>query len=623
MLIIGLTAFLTCYKIADAGYGNQYYTAAVKSMLSSPHNFFYAAFDSGFISVDKPALGLWLQCLFALIFGVKGWAVILPGALCSVGSVFVLYRLVRKQLGEPGALLASFFLAITPIFIAVSRTNNLDAPLVFVCLLAMLALMKAAERGSLGYLLLAAGFIGVGFNIKMLQAYMFLPAFYLVYFFSAPLKAGRRCLHLAAATVLLLAISLSWCLIVDLTPARDRPFVGSSTTNSTLELALGYNGLLRVLPQMDKSALNAISGAIRQVPNEGADPGPLRFFNREMSGQASWLLPLSCIGIIALLIKTVRTAGAERKPVLRQLLLWGGLFIPMYAYFCISGHIHRYYLIMFAPCLTALAAAAVTLLWSWGWGDKAAGKAAVRKLALPAALILTAAVQVYMLQAYYFKYAEPMTRIIVLTEAAALLLFLPALLIKKNRRAVAAAAAAVAVAGILATPAYWSYIPVQFGVNVVAPYAGPKSLSAPTNNGEIVIVMDSWEKKWFSGADFSGELVPREIVDYVLANDNGSPYLIAVPNVMFATPIILTTDARVMTLGGFTGSDKPLGIQEFNRLVQEGRLQYFYVLEFMESTDITSFVRLHGKKVDPALYTDKPAAMQFYTLYDLSGLKAG
>lgn len=613
ILIAGLTAFLTCYKMADAGYGNQYYTAAVRSMLSSWQHFFYASFDSGFISVDKPALGLWLQCLFAWIFGVHGWSVILPEALCSVGSVLVLYRLVKKQWGERTALLAAFFLAVTPIFIAVSRTNNLDASLVFVCLLALQALVRAAEKGSLPLLLLSAALIGVGFNIKMLQAFMFLPAFYLVYFFTSKATWGKRVAHLFAATLVLAAVSLSWCLAVDLTPAAQRPFVGSSTTNSTLELAIGYNGLLRVLPAQS-DALNAIGGAIQQVPNEGADAGLLRFFNREMSGQASWLLPLAFIGLVLLAVKLIRSNGDERKALIRQLLLWGSLFVPMFTYFSVSAHIHRYYLIMFAPCMAALAAVAVTTL---------ADRSFARGLLLPPALLLTAAVQVYMLNAYYFKFGKPFITIIIAAEAAGLLVYIIVKLFKKDRRVLSAAAAAVAVAGIVATPVCWSATPILYGVNVVTPYAGPKVLSAPTNNGEIVVVRNGWEKKWYSGADYSGELVPQEMVDYIQTHDDGFKYQLAVQNVMFSAPILLNTGVRVMTLGGFTGSDVALSAEAFNLLVQRGELQYFYIMDFMPSTDISNFVKLHGKKVDPSEFTDKPETMKYYSLYDLTGLKAG
>ena len=118
-LILTLTAVLLFNRIGKIGDGNAYYTATVNSMLTSWHNFFYASFDpGGFITVDKPALGFWLQCLFGLIFGVHGWSLALPGILCSIASVFVLYKLVARGFGEPTGLLAALMLALTPIFVA-------------------------------------------------------------------------------------------------------------------------------------------------------------------------------------------------------------------------------------------------------------------------------------------------------------------------------------------------------------------------------------------------------------------------------------------------------------------------------------------------------------------------
>src|SRR5262249_57104414 len=94
-------------------------------------------------------------------------------------------------------------------------------------------------------LLLCAALVGLSFNIKMLQAYLVLPALWLAYALAAPLSWHRRAGHLALATAVLLIISFSWVAILDLTPADSRPYLGARRTNSALSLALGYNGLGR------------------------------------------------------------------------------------------------------------------------------------------------------------------------------------------------------------------------------------------------------------------------------------------------------------------------------------------------------------------------------------------
>ena len=52
--------------------------------------------------------------------------------------------------------------------------------------------------------------------------------------------------HLALSIIILLLVSLCWALIVDSIPPVKRPFIGSSTNNSVMELIIGHNGLERI-----------------------------------------------------------------------------------------------------------------------------------------------------------------------------------------------------------------------------------------------------------------------------------------------------------------------------------------------------------------------------------------
>src|SRR5581483_3695361 len=81
----------------------------------------------------------------------------------------------------------------------------------------------------------------------MLQAFLVVPAFGLAYLLGSHHTWLKRIGHLVLALVLLLVVSLSWCVAVDITPASQRPWVDSTQTNSELDLALGYNGLERLL----------------------------------------------------------------------------------------------------------------------------------------------------------------------------------------------------------------------------------------------------------------------------------------------------------------------------------------------------------------------------------------
>lgn len=245
--VVALAAWLRFSNVGSLGYANHYYTAAIRSMLQSWHNFFFVAAEpGGAVSIDKPPLGLWVQAASAYLFGMSGLSVLLPEIIAGLLSVLVVYRLVRRSFGMLAGVLAALVLAITPVVVATDRNNTIDSQLILTLLLAAWAFIKATESGRLRYLLLGAALVGLGFNIKMLQAYLPLPAFFALYLLGAKEPLWRKGINLAMAAVVLLAVSLSWAVAVDLTPADQRPYVGSSGNNSVLNLALGYNGLQRL-----------------------------------------------------------------------------------------------------------------------------------------------------------------------------------------------------------------------------------------------------------------------------------------------------------------------------------------------------------------------------------------
>ncbi len=242
-----VSIFMNFYQLGQNGFGNLYYAAGVRSMADSLHNFFFVSFDpGGFVTIDKPPLGFWLQVASVKIFGFTPFAIFLPQALAGVLSVLLLYHLVRRHFGVVAGLLAALALAISPISVVTNRNNTIDSTLVLVMLLGAWAVMRAAETGKLRWLLLCAVFVGLGFNIKMLESYLVVPAFALLYLLASPRRLRVRLLHLVIAGVLMVALSLSWAAVVDMTPASQRPYVGSSQNNSEISLALGYNGLERL-----------------------------------------------------------------------------------------------------------------------------------------------------------------------------------------------------------------------------------------------------------------------------------------------------------------------------------------------------------------------------------------
>lgn len=272
-LIMALAGFLSVFNIWNLGYSNEFYAASVKSMLTGWKNFFFASLDpGGWVTVDKPPVSLWVQTAFAKVFGFYGWSIILPQCLAAMAAVAIVYHVVKRHFGSLAGLISALVLAISPIFIVVSKTNNTDSVLIFFMTLSAWAMMAASDTGRLRYLLLSMALLGVAYNAKTLEAFLILPALYATYFFATNLKWKTRLWHLLVATVVLAVVSLSWSVIVDMTPASERPYVDNSTNNSELELALGYNGIQRITGQSrGGSGRTGISASSPNSGNTGSE----------------------------------------------------------------------------------------------------------------------------------------------------------------------------------------------------------------------------------------------------------------------------------------------------------------------------------------------------------------
>src|SRR6266566_435187 len=265
--IMLISIFMNFFQLGQNGFGNLYYAAGIRSMLDNWHNFFFVSYDpGGFVTIDKPPLGFWLQVVSAKLLGFTPFSVFLPQAIAGVLSVLLLYYLVRRHFGVVAGLLAALALALSPISVVTNRNITIDSTLALVLLLGAWAVMRAAETGRLRWLLLSAAIVGIGFNVKMLEAYLVVPAYGLLYLLAAPISLWKRVGQLALAVVLLLAVSLSWVVAVDLTPASQRPYVGSSQNNSEISLALGYNGINRLIGQFGRGGNANAPGGNRGPP---------------------------------------------------------------------------------------------------------------------------------------------------------------------------------------------------------------------------------------------------------------------------------------------------------------------------------------------------------------------
>src|SRR5581483_10115049 len=186
--------------------------------------FFFGSFDwSNAITVDKPPASLWVMEISARIFGFNSWSVLVPQALMGVGAVALVHVTVRRRFSPQAGLIAGAVLALTPVATLMFRYNNPDALLVLL-VAAAYALVRALENTSTRWLVLSAAFIGTGFLAKMLQAFLVVPVFGLVYLVCADTPVRRRIRQLLVALVALVVASGWWVAAVELWPASARPY---------------------------------------------------------------------------------------------------------------------------------------------------------------------------------------------------------------------------------------------------------------------------------------------------------------------------------------------------------------------------------------------------------------
>ncbi|SEG99927.1 4-amino-4-deoxy-L-arabinose transferase [Nonomuraea solani] len=579
------------------GWGNTYYSAAVKSMSASVTTFLFGSFDpAGVVTVDKPPMAMWPQVVSTWIFGYHGWSLLLPQIIEGVAAVFLLHRAVRRWAGEGAGLIAALVLALTPVTVAINRDNNPDTLLVLLLVAAAYALTRAlrggiAPRRATGWLMLAAFLIGCGFTTKMLAAWVCLPAFLLAYLFGTAAPWRRRIGDLAAAGGVLLAGSLWWVVLVDLWPG-EKPYIGGSTDGSALDLVLGYNGLGRIFGGGGPGGIGPGGGGpggggpggMPSMPPGGFQPpdtpmprggfggfggssGPLRMFNEVVGGQISWLLPLALLIVVAAVVFAAKARRRGVPAVRGGWLLWGGwLLVNAVVFSFASGIFHSYYTTMLAPALAALVGAGVVWLARHSRGAVAAAGA-----------VAVTAVWAWVLISRDTSW-NGWLRYAVLAAAVAAIAFL-LLTGLRGARTGPAVAAAVLIPSLLA-PATWS-IAYAFGppdANGTNPAAGPRTTfgggmpgarpgrGGPMGGGPTGGPMGG-------GAELSAG--QRRILDYAVAHSGGARIKLAINTAaMGAAAYIMNSDETVIGMGGFMGSDPAPTAEQLDRWVKAGELRY-------------------------------------------------
>ncbi len=634
--IAAVAALLYARNLAGAGLA-PFYSVAVKSMSVSWKAFFYGAFDpKATITIDKLAGSFLPQALSARIFGFHPWSLALPQVIEGVVSVLAMYRVVRRWAGPVPGLLAAGIFAATPIVASMFGHSMEDGALTMCLVLAADSWQRAVIEGRLRSLCWAGVWVGLGFQAKMLQAWIILPALGLGYLLAAPGGLIRRLGQLGAAGLVMLAVSLSWIALYTFTPPADRPYVDGSTNNSAVAMVFGYNGVERFGISFPGSVASFGGGGGGGGPVAQAAPaggrgtgqqynaggflgrsgGWTKLVSDRFGPEIGWLYPLAILALIAGL--AWRGRARRTDPVRAGLVMWGGWLVTFGVIYSVMSNIpHTAYMASLAPPLAALSGAGIVLFWRWYRAGSWAG------WLLPVAVAAELAWAYYLWSGFraFLPWVLPAA---IGLGVVAIVVMVAGRLSRRARGAVVGAGLAVGVAAMLAAPTAWaaSVLDSRYAGSSFDASAGPTGGFGPggggggrVNGGFRPGAVPGERGAGFPGGGAPGDGGPgggfpggraerggsggagglagagglgggifgstsltasqQQLYRYVSAHRDGAGYLLAVSSWSQASAYILATGQEVMPMGGFSGAVPEPTLARVQQLVATGQLRFF------------------------------------------------
>ena len=575
------TAIFYLWNLTINGMANSYYAAAAQAASTNWTAWLFGSLDAAnFVSVDKPPISMMIMGLSGRLFGFSSWSILLPHALAGIATVVLVYLVVRRWYGARAGLIAGIVMALTPAAALMFRFNNPDSFLTLFLTASAYAFLRSFEgKRPVLWLSIAGLFTGLAFNTKMLQGLLLLPIMTIIYISFAPPKLVTRLWYLGVAGVVTAISTFWWSVLAWLTPAVNRPWVGSTNDNNIWSLIFGYNGFGRLfghgsgpgggapggggaanMAQIGTQAAQSTqmvspTGMVGGLGADGRGGGPagvgfggetglLRIFNESFGPNIAWLIPVALIGG-GLVIWLLRRAPRRNKERVGVLLWLGWLLIHIVIFSMTSGTIHPYYVIAMAPAVAALVGIGAPYIW------QAYTRRTKIAWLLPLSIAATTILSVVMLG--YNNYWPWLIWLVIATGGVATILTLLPLAQTKRLKQIILSLAIIA--GMAA--------PIAFSISTVAtahsgsiPTAGPGATAINGTNNESTQAESS-------------------LIAYLLANQNGAAWIAAVNSANESAPVQLSSGQPVMAIGGFNGSDSTLTLAQFKQLVKEGKIRYY------------------------------------------------
>jgi 4-amino-4-deoxy-L-arabinose transferase-like glycosyltransferase len=520
----------------------EYYATAPNSMSRSLSNFIFGAMDpGGVVTVDKIPGSFWIPAIFVKIFGFSTWAITVPNALAAIAAILIITFVVKKYYGMTAGLIAGWILATTPIVVAVARSNQPQSIYYLAIAIAIRYSIIALNEQSRKHLIWAGIWIAIAFHTYMLLAWALWPPLILGYLVTSQ-SWKKKTKDLLLAGLVSFFASAIWILIVSLTPASRRPFIGGTDSNSGLELVFGYNGFGR-FTQLHVAGVESQHRTF--TPPFGGKAGPFRFFNEFLIGQISWLLPTAIIAIFMMIYLK------HKSPIF--IFASSYLILQLVIFSEVLG-MHQFYVSTMALPIALIIAFAIFQF---------------RALAKPyfiIAIIMVTASWAILITLKLNSYLFPTP----LFQIAFLILFLTFSIIKV-KRIPEITTSILFIGALVLTPALWAVDTVHRS-DPYNPMAGPTFaelgiVSAQKSMNRVGGVVEAQSPQQIAWQD------DINLIKYIRSKSD-SKFALAIFTGVSAAPYINATKDLIYPIGGFNGEDPLPTLSAFKSYVKEGSIRF-------------------------------------------------
>ncbi len=329
--LIVMLLFVWFAFVNRGGLGHTYYSGSARTLAENPKWLVSGAFDPvGFVTVDKPPIGLWPTALGVRLFGPSSLGFILPSAMLAAASAWFTSRVVDRK----RAPLVALLVLCTPGVAVLARSSLPDATMLAAGTAAAAVILT---RVSTARFVIAGFLLGIALLAKP-GAVLMLPAF-IIY---VALHESASWRQFATLALTILGVVAFWAVLATSTP--DRPYFGGTNSDNAIELFVGPGTISRVVDgDLTESGDRWIG-----ITSAG-EPGLFRTVSGRMGLQSGFLLVFALASGAAVLR---RHDALSERPVVGFWLAW--LVAHVIAYSALPGIAHAYYAASLGPAIAVL-----------------------------------------------------------------------------------------------------------------------------------------------------------------------------------------------------------------------------------------------------------------------------